>query len=214
MTRHLSTSGLKANPQSKFSLVHCALCVAMAGFLTAFMDDEEDLAMEEESGSCMPTAEMAPVPSSNDAAASTNNAASTLPGNKKVHPSSAGCNTHPVSVPAIRRALKPEGPHAAPDKVRGKDKTQRAPRGSKGTFAGRRPPADKDKLQIYNKLKDEYHSIQKALSQRTNQSKKKVSLSQEMYWRHMQKSMAEATGTGAERFTSASKSFREKCGVN
>ena len=196
MTRHLSTSGLKANPQSKFSLVHCALCVAMAGFLTAFMDDEEDLAMEEESGSCMPTAEMAPVPSSNDAAASTNNAASTLPGNKKVHPSSAGCNTHPVSVPAIRRALKPEGAHAAPDKVRGKDKTQRAPRGSKGTFAGRRPPAEK------------------ALSQRTSQSKKKVSLSQEMYWRHMQKSMAEATGTGAERFTSASKSFREKCGVN
>ena len=112
MTRHLSTSGLKANPQSKFSLVHCALCVAMAGFLIAFMDNEEDLAMEEESGSCMPTAEMAPVPSSNNAAASTNNAASTLPGNKKTHPSSAGCNTHPVSVPAgksvdhIRRAME------------------------------------------------------------------------------------------------------------
>ena len=46
------------------------------------------------------------------------------------------------------------------------------------------------------------------------QGKKKITVSQEVYWRHMKKIMAEGSGAAAENFAAASKSFGKQCGLH
>ena len=197
--------------------MHCALFVAMASFLSAFLDTEEDYDMDE-AEAARPTA--------------------MEEGIAPVHVGGAvrgdcGPSTHQVSfqsaarTPAVqtqeaKKAVgKPPKPasqaHEAPDKKRGKDTQKRAPRGSKDTFAGRRPPNDPAKLEIFCRMREDYFRIRKTLSEQGPKKGKKkatATVSQEAYWKHMQKAMAEVKGTATERFTLASKSFCKDCGVN
>ena len=134
--------------------------------------------------------------------------------------SQSAATTPPVQTQEAKKAVvKPQKPasraHEAPDKKRGKDTQKRAARGSKDTFAGRRPPNDPAKLEMFWQLKEDYYRIRKALcEQGPKKGKKKATVSQEVYWKHMQKAMAETQGTANERFTLASKSFCKDCGVN
>ena len=97
--------------------------------------------------------------------------------------------------------------------MRGADKAKRAARGTKDTFAGRRPPLDESKLAIYKKMKEDYETLRKNLKASSMKGGKQKTLSQELYWKYMQKCMSEGDGPPAQRFAAGAKSFRQSFGV-
>ena len=111
----------------------------------------------------------------------------------------------------VKEAFGPEPASSAPAKPKGPDKKRRAPRGTAGTFAGRRPPTDPEKLEIYDKMREDYDRLRMEAAG----SRRKVSISQSAYYDHMRAAMTEM-GTEApaqERFRQAAKLYRCKTGL-
>ena len=93
--------------------------------------------------------------------------------------------------------------------ARGPDKKPRAPRGSAGTFAGRRPPTGKAPLELFLMMKKEYQADVATRGAGGPPGPKKGSIAQEAYWRHMMKHMKQhAEGSRQEKFRDAVAAWR------
>ena len=122
------------------------------------------------------------------------------------------------TLPAKPKKLKPgqlpkllnPGAHNSPLKKRGADKQPRAARGSMQTFAGRRPPADADKLEAYNRMRQDYEALQGE----AKQSGKKISLNQSKYYDYMKQEMKKQGGSSKDKFRAAAKGYRSKVGLD
>ena len=110
---------------------------------------------------------------------------------------------------SVAKVLFPGGRNTPP-KPRSADKKPRAERGTAGTFAGRRPPKDAEKLAQYEMMKADYKKVQAEIQS----SGKKISLSQSAYWTHMKKKLdADGPCSPRTRFAAASKEERAKLGL-
>ena len=94
---------------------------------------------------------------------------------------------------------------------------KRAAPNTKGTFAGRRPPKDPFKLQIFNEMKEVYLKTRPDVvpsDAKNNGNKSRVaSPGQQAYWTFMSKKMAELGKegiTGQDRMMLATKAWAEK----
>ena len=120
--------------------------------------------------------------------------------------------------PTLPAKLKPgqlpkflnPGAHNSPLKKRGADKQPRAARGSMQTFAGRRPPADPDKLEAYNRMRQDYEALQGE----AKHSGKKISLNQSKYYDYMKQEMKKQGGSSKDKFRAAAKGYRSKVGLD
>ena len=142
----------------------------MASICAEFMDElaEAELRAGEEDGVAQPKEATPKKPS---------------PKKVKVPPK----KTSPKKI--LAQVLNP-GAHNSPLKKRGADKLPRASRGSMQTFAGRRPPADPDKLEAYNRMRQDYEALQAE----AKKSGKKVSLNQSKYYDFMKQEMKRQGG--------------------
>ena len=102
------------------------------------------------------------------------------------------------------------GAHNSPLKKRGADKQQCAVRGSMQTFAGRRPPADPDRLEAYNRMRQDYEALQGE----AKNSGKKISLNQSKYYDYMKQEMKKQGGSSKDKFRAAAKGYRSKMGLD
>ena len=161
----------------------------MASICAEFMDElaEAELRAGEEDGVAQPKEATPKKPS---------------PKKVKVPPK----KTSPKKIPA--QVLNP-GAHNSPLKKRGADKLPRASRGSMQTFAGRRPPADPDKLEAYNRMRQDYEALQAE----AKKSGKKVSLNQSKYYDFMKQEMKRQGGSSKDKFRAAAKAYRSKMGL-
>lgn len=113
-----------------------------------------------------------------------------------------------VNPAQVAKVLNP-GAHNSPLKKRGQDKAPRATRGSMQTFAGRRPPADPDKLEAYNRIRQDYEALQAE----AKNSGKKISLNQSKYYDYMKQEMKRHGGNSKDKFRAAAKGYRSKVGL-
>ena len=101
-------------------------------------------------------------------------------------------------------------------------KAQKPLRGDKNTFAGNRPPAGKDGLELFNFKKQAFLDCQAGIDEKNPSEVKKVNHrvnDQFAYWKHMQEAVAQlkldnAQATQADYrkcFGEAAKSWRAKC---
>lgn len=100
---------------------------------------------------------------------------------------SSGVQEAGVSTAQTQEGGRASAPHGEDDGEAKQKKKERAPRGSAGTFAGRRPPKDAAKLALFN-AKREAHM--KAKEEAKNANKKTPSLRQRAYWEKLSAKMA------------------------
>ena len=101
-------------------------------------------------------------------------------------------------------------------KAKAKAKGARAARNTKGTFAGRRPPSNPQKLAVFLKMKELYHETKsKPIPGDRKRKGKGASETQGEYWGFMQQKMAELAKEGVqggERMKLAAKAWKERPG--
>ena len=79
------------------------------------------------------------------------------------------------------------------------------------TFAGRRPPADPDRLEAYNRMRQDYEALQGE----AKNSGKKISLNnQSKYNDYMKQEMKKQGGSSKDKFRAAAKGYRSKIGLD
>lgn len=87
----------------------------------------------------------------------------------------------------------------------------RAIRHSAGTFAGRRPPNDPAKLEVFMKMKEIYYETRPDQPEGPQSKKRKGSTNQNQYYAFMQKEMAKLASAGVnggERMKKAAEAWR------
>ena len=95
---------------------------------------------------------------------------------------------------------------------RGGDKKARCKRGEAGTFAGRRPPKNEEKLKVFNQLKEEFNKAKKDCKDQLKVKSKSggdSTANQQEFWTFVQKHMKEQkAGTTQNRLSAAAAAWR------
>ena len=189
----------------------------MAAFCSNFLDEDDDLQLQASEEASAPEPEPSstlkedsevrtPEPGCRLKRKSTGGG-SELSSEPK-HPKASAAKATP-KLPAVS-LFGPEGAHNPPVKARGADKQKRAQRGTKNTFAGRRPPQDPEKLECYIAMKADYDK----LKEDAGKAQLKVSLCQNKYWDHMKEHLAQkGPGSQQDKFKAAALAYRSKVGL-
>ena len=171
----------------------------MAAFCADFLDQLDDSDMDHREDQQAEPEERTPEPKPKKRRMSSDDSLSSQPKIAKRDAAARAC-----------AAMFSPGAHNAPERKRGKDKKPRAARGSRMTFAGRRPPQDPHKLECFNLMKEDY----KNLKTQCAKSKKKISYSQNAYWDFMRTALNQkGPECQKDKFAAAAKRYRESLGL-